>query len=66
MYPEVIGIVDDNSLLVDNLSSDYKGVVFLYDNIQHHGKDATVIPCEHWDDVYTAVLEYSQSMSKKA
>ncbi len=66
MYPDVIGIVDDNSLLVDNLSSDYKGVVFLYDNIQHQRKDIKVIPCEHWDDVYTAVLEFSESISKKA
>ncbi len=65
MYPEVIGIVDDHPFLADHLSKGYKGVVFLYDNIQHPRKDIEVISCKCWDDVYTAVLEFSESLSKK-
>lgn len=58
MHPQIIGIVDDNPSLVDYLSVDYKGVVFLYDNVEHVRSDIHVVPCLTWDDVHTAVLDY--------
>ena len=64
MYPEIVGIVDDHPSLPDNMSSDYKGVIFLYDNTEHARKDLNVIPCKTWDDVYTAVLDYKAKESK--
>jgi len=58
MYPEVMGIVDDYPSLVDNLSVDYKGVVFLYDTENHTNSSKNIIPCPTWDDVYDEVLKY--------
>lgn len=58
LYPEIVGIVDDNPGLADRLGADYRGVVFLYDNITHTRTDIDVIPCKTWDDVYSSVLNY--------
>jgi hypothetical protein len=57
LYPEVIGIIEDNPGVVNNLSADYQGVVYLYDNIDHPRKDSNVIPCETWNDVLKGVAE---------
>jgi 5'(3')-deoxyribonucleotidase len=52
LYPEVLGIVDDNPGVVNALPSSYKGTVFLYDLDFHPRTDVRVIPCKTWNDVY--------------
>ncbi len=54
LYPEIQGIVDDNSGLVKHLSKKYKGTVFLYDNTETDRKDIKVIPCKSWEKVLAA------------
>lgn len=54
LYPEVLGIVDDNPGLVDCLSKRYKGRVFLYNN-QTSRKDIEVIECKDWNEVLKKV-----------
>jgi len=48
LYPQVMGIVDDNPGLTDFLSKRYMGVIYLYDNVETKRKDINVIPCENW------------------
>ncbi len=55
LYPQVVGIVDDNPNLTNFLSKDYKGTVFLYDHNEAKRNDIKVIPCEKWEDVAEAV-----------
>jgi hypothetical protein len=55
LYPEVLGIVDDNPSLVKNLSKSYKGTIFLYDHTETDRKDIKVIPCNDWDQVLVEV-----------
>lgn len=57
LYPNVLGIIDDNPKLPESLGSDYKGVVFLYDH-EEIESEANVISCLTWDDVYTNVLNH--------
>lgn len=58
LYPEIVGIIDDNPSLVDHLSKDYKGSIYLYDNIDHIRKDINIIPCKTWEDIFTKVQSY--------
>jgi len=51
LYPEVLGIIDDNPAVADNLSNSYKGTVYLYDNTKHHRNDISIIACKTWEDV---------------
>lgn len=55
LYPEIIGIIDDNPGLIDSFSSDYKGIVFLYNGVFHPRKDINVIPCKDWKNVWQEV-----------
>lgn len=55
LYPEVLGIVDDNPNLVKNLSKGYKGTIFLYDHTETERKDIKVIPCKDWNRVLVEV-----------
>jgi predicted AAA+ superfamily ATPase len=55
LYPEVVGIVDDNPSLVKNLSKSYKGTVFLYDHSETERKDIKVVPCKDWNQVLKMV-----------
>lgn len=48
LYPQVVGIVDDNPGLTKFFSKNYKGTVYLYDNKEAERKDINVIPCENW------------------
>lgn len=52
LYPEVLGIVDDNPDLVKYLSKSYQGTIFLYDNTEILNKDIRVIPCKDWKTVW--------------
>ncbi|MEI8068013.1 MAG: hypothetical protein WCG91_03670 [Candidatus Shapirobacteria bacterium] len=56
LYPQIIGIVDDNPGLVDFLSKDYKGTVYMYDNKETKRNDIKVIPCGTWDDVEKEII----------
>lgn len=57
LYPQVLGIIDDNAKLLEYLPADYQGVVFLYD---HHETNSQlkVTPCPHWPQVYSAIKKY--------
>jgi hypothetical protein len=58
LYPEVLGIVDDNQGLVDELGSDYPGTVFIYARPAHPKAGARVIPCADWDAVVDAIRRH--------
>jgi hypothetical protein len=51
LYPQIIGIVDDNPGLVDALSETYPGVVFMYGRVDHPKKRINIIPSKTWQDV---------------
>lgn len=51
LYPQVMGIVDDNPNLIKYFGKKYKGVVYLYDQTEAERKDINVIPCENWEAV---------------
>jgi len=57
LYPQIIGIIDDNPALIDFLPAGYKGCVYLYDNKECVRNDIDVVPCETWDSVLKAVEE---------
>lgn len=57
LYPEVIGIVDDNPDLTKFLSKKYKGTIYLYDNCETERKDINVVPCNDWETVAKKVKE---------
>jgi hypothetical protein len=57
LYPQIIGIIDDNPSLIDFLPKDYKGYVFLYNNSEIYVKNRKVIPCKNWNDVLLKVKE---------
>ena len=57
LYPQVVGIVDDNPGLTKFFGKKYKGVVYLYDNVEAERKDINVIPCENWKAVAERVKE---------
>jgi len=59
LFPEIGGIVDDNSGLVKNLSSKYKGVVYLYNYDESPRQDINVIPCKNWGAVLTQIKKSS-------
>ena len=54
LYPKVKGIIDDNADLVNCLSSNYEGYIFLYDNDKIKS-ELKVIPCKDWQTVYNEV-----------
>jgi hypothetical protein len=56
LYPQVIGIVDDNPDLITNLSSNYKGTVYLYNNTECLKNHIKVIPCKNWNEVAKSIL----------
>ena len=57
MYPQVLGIIDDSVGIVNELSKDYKGIVFLYKDIEEVRNDIRVVVCKDWDDVLKKVKE---------
>jgi 5'(3')-deoxyribonucleotidase len=56
LYPQVQGIVDDNSGLIDALSPNYKGTVYLYKNTYFNETGVKVVLCKNWEEVGNAVL----------
>lgn len=57
LYPQIVGIVDDNPGLTNFFGKKYKGVVYLYDNVETKRKDINIIPCENWEMVAKKVKE---------
>jgi len=57
LYPQVLGIIDDNATLLNFLPKDYKGTIFLYDN-DSHNSTLNVVPCPTWKDVLDAVKKF--------
>jgi len=55
LYPEIIGIVDDQPELADELPKSYKGIIYLYDNIKHKRTDINIVPCKTWKNVYSKI-----------
>ena len=54
LYPDVLGIIDDNAKLLEFLNSDYPGYIFLYDHTTTD-KGPNIIPCPNWINVYEEV-----------
>lgn len=61
LYPQVLGIIDDNAKLLQFLDKDYKGKVFLYDHQNNLGF-SYAIACKDWLSVYKAVKKYKQEL----
>lgn len=57
LYPDVLGIIDDNAKLLEFLKTDYPGLIFLYDHTTTD-KGPNIIPCPHWTNVYEEVKKY--------
>lgn len=57
LYPQVVGIVDDNPGLTKYFGKKYKGVIYLYDQMEAERKDINVVPCENWETVAKKVKE---------
>lgn len=57
LYPQIIGIIDDNAKLLEFLDQKYQGVVFLYD---HHITESNlqVIPCKNWLTVFEEIKKF--------
>lgn len=51
LYPQVLGIVDDNPRLIEKMPQGYKGTVFLYDYHKSHIKRDNFIYCKDWNEV---------------
>ena len=58
LYPNVSGIIDDNPNFVQNISSNYKGVLFLYNSTEKPDIHIETIVCPTWHDVTKEVKEY--------
>jgi len=57
LYPQVVGIVDDNTGLSPFFSKKYKGVVYVYGSMEEGRKDINVVPCKDWETVAKKVKE---------
>ena len=57
LYPQVVGIVDDNPGLTEFFGKRYKGVDYLYGGAKSERKDINIIPCEDWETVAKKVKE---------
>ncbi|OGH07753.1 MAG: hypothetical protein A2171_02560 [Candidatus Levybacteria bacterium RBG_13_35_9] len=55
LYPEVVGIVDDNLRLIEDLPSSYKGTLFLYDIEDNISDRENIISCATWEEVYKQI-----------
>jgi hypothetical protein len=64
LYPEVMGIVDDNARMLQFLPDEYKGAIYLYDTESFEETNLNVIPCKTWDDVYEKAKEQNGSSSR--
>jgi 5'(3')-deoxyribonucleotidase len=59
LYPEVIGIVDDNVVLAHELEKlNYEGVLYIYGKGSREFADRkNIIPCQTWTDVLRHIVK---------
>lgn len=57
LYPEVLGIVDDNRVILDFLPKSYKGYVFIFGRSIKHKGNINVTSCKTWEDVLVNVAD---------
>ena len=55
LYPEVGGIVDDNAELIEYLTEDYKGTIYLYNNVPGEKEGDGIVACPTWEDVIAEI-----------
>jgi hypothetical protein len=71
MYPQVSGIIDDNPKLLEFLSEDYKGQIYLYDSenvdkkYNQYLQKPNIHPCRKWEDVYKIVTEKQSKLNPR-
>lgn len=58
LYPEVIGIIDDNPELIDFLPETYEGTIFLYGFRKFEDCKAKVIPCKDWENILIEIENF--------
>jgi predicted secreted acid phosphatase len=51
LYPQVSGIIDDNPLLVKEISETYQGDIYLIRNKKLKRYNSNIYPCENWNEV---------------
>lgn len=56
LFPEVLGLVDDNPTILNFLPKNYKGSIFLYQNFVESQK-LKVYFCKEWEDVFNKVKD---------
>lgn len=57
LYPQVLGIVDDDPELVPYLKPDYKGTVYLYNWEQPIDTRQRVVACKDWQHVHELIAK---------
>lgn len=56
LYPNIVGIVDDDPRLISALPKEYQGAVFLYSHLEYDQETPlNVIPCKDWEAVYDKI-----------
>jgi uncharacterized HAD superfamily protein len=57
LYPNIIGIVDDNQKLIEFLPADYKGTIYLFDTIACPAPPKIkVLCCKDWNEVLKNII----------
>ena len=54
LSPTIMGLVDDNPGVIEYLSKNYEGTIFLYD-YEEYESDLDVRACRDWEGVYEEV-----------
>jgi len=59
LYPQVLGIIDDNADILNFINKDYKGFIFLYNNLPQEIQTSqkNVIVCPDWESVLAQVKD---------
>lgn len=66
MYPWVLGIIDDNVQVVEYLSDDYAGTVFLYNHDEYCGNASTkVVCCPSWSTIPSEVARLRRRLTEE-
>jgi hypothetical protein len=55
LYPEIIGIIDDNPGLVKVLPKTYQGRIYFYNVDQHETANSNIVCCKDWSDILTHI-----------
>ncbi len=63
LYPDVIGIIDDNPVLLTHLAQDYQGAIFIYNHDASEVHHPCAIVCSDWSDVVEKVTNYMRAAS---